>query len=419
MKVNLEIEPVFFSFLAIVLLTTGCKVEDKLSHRNFKELYSAEVEEMELGSRIFNHSTDSFTVFLSFKPQQVFQHIDPAIEEYQLHIHSTFYENLEANVLIDSFTVKQTLKIEETQKSQTQVSFIAPHIGQAEILEVKFRDSRFAHEFTTLLRLSEPGIDCEQNYLPVNTDGSIVTENSLEINSPYRISHNDTSDQPIYVTYYTGSFSAALPTFANDEEFSYDFQIDSTFMIEPNQPVTFTNSGVYAFSVDTFKRVGMALVAVKSGYPKISNPVEMMEALRYITSNFEYGGMEEANDPKKIVDEFWLQRAGSFERGKSLIQSYYSRIERANKMFTSFMEGWKTDRGLVSIIHGEPDWVYKNPKSEEWIYLNRKGNKALSFYFLHLNNPLSAKHFYLIRDPEFRESWNNAVHDWRSGKIPE
>ncbi len=411
--------PVVFTFLAAICLISGCKVEDKLSHKNFKELYSQDVEETELGSRVFNHALDSFTIFLSFKPEQVFQQVDPSIEVYQLNIHATYYENLEASVLIDSFTVKQNLGIIETQKNRIQVSFKGPQIGNAEIMEVKFRDARFAQEFTTLLNLEEPGIDCDQNYLPFKSNGTILTEDFLKINSPYRIIHSEFSGKPIYVTQYTGSFSAALPTFANEDEFSYDFQVDSTFMIEPNQPVTFTNSGVYAFSVDTFKRVGMALVAVKSGYPKISNPVEMMEALRYITSNFEYGGMEEANDPKKIVDEFWLQRAGSFERGKSLIQSYYSRIERANKMFTSFMEGWKTDRGLVSIIHGEPDWVYKNPKSEEWIYLDRKGNKALSFYFLHLNNPLSAKHFYLIRDPEFRESWNNAVHDWRSGKIPE
>ena len=83
------------------------------------------------------------------------------------------------------------------------------------------------------------------------------------------------------------------------------------------------------------------------------------------------------------------------------------------------MEGWKTDRGMVSIVHGEPDWIYKTLKSEEWIYFDRKGNQTLSFYFLKLNNPLSDHHYYLLRGPSFQDSWNRAVFEWRSGKIPQ
>ena len=37
-------------------------------------------------------------------------------------------------------------------------------------------------------------------------------------------------------------------------------------------------------------------------------------------------------------------------RELNLIKTYYSKVEKANEMFTSHLEGWKTDRGMISII---------------------------------------------------------------------
>lgn len=398
----------------------GCKVTDQLGHQNLQGLYSEEIENMNLCTRLYYHTGDSFTVYVSFDPKVVFQHIDKMINKYELKLHCSFYENFDSDKLIDSFRVKRNVSPEEVNSEKLWLSLKTQQVPKAGLLDLHISDSRFAIEYRTFINLEDPATDCSQNYLPVLSENNqVISSDYLQLNREFSLTHSTDTFRRIYVTHYTGNFSPALPTFANDENLSFNFRVDTVFTISTDEKLQFRLPGVYAFSIDTFKRVGLSLIAVEGRYPEISNSSEMLESLRYITSNFEFEGLKQSPDTKKATDEFWSLRSGSFERGHSLIRSYYSRIERANKLFISFMEGWKTDRGMVSIVHGEPDWIYKTLKSEEWIYFDRKGNQTLSFYFLKLNNPLSDHHYYLLRGPSFQDSWNRAVFEWRSGKIPQ
>ncbi|MFW6232503.1 MAG: GWxTD domain-containing protein, partial [Bacteroidota bacterium] len=57
---------------------------------------------------------------------------------------------------------------------------------------------------------------------------------------------------------------------------------------------------------------------------------------------------------------------------------YYTRIETADKNFTSYTEGWRTDKGMVYVIYGTPHNIeryqgYGTQKIyEKWIYLNNR-----------------------------------------------
>lgn len=63
-----------------------------------------------------------------------------------------------------------------------------------------------------------------------------------------------------------------------------------------------------------------------------------------------------------------------------LMEEYYSRVEYANKNFKHFLEGWKTDMGMVFIIFGSPNNVDRHPFDidakpyEVWYYyeINRQ-----------------------------------------------
>jgi GWxTD domain-containing protein len=63
-----------------------------------------------------------------------------------------------------------------------------------------------------------------------------------------------------------------------------------------------------------------------------------------------------------------------------LMEEYYSRVEYANKNFKHFLDGWKTDMGMVFIIFGSPNNVDRHPFDidakpyEVWYYyeLNRQ-----------------------------------------------
>ncbi|HEX9615291.1 MAG TPA: GWxTD domain-containing protein, partial [Bacteroidota bacterium] len=43
------------------------------------------------------------------------------------------------------------------------------------------------------------------------------------------------------------------------------------------------------------------------------------------------------------------------------MEEYYHRVEYANKNFGHYMDGWKTDRGMIYIRFGSPDNVERHP----------------------------------------------------------
>ena len=98
------------------------------------------------------------------------------------------------------------------------------------------------------------------------------------------------------------------------------------------------------------------------------------------------------------VDKYWLGKAASKERARSLIRTYYSRVELANKLFTCHLEGWKTDRGLISIIFGPPTYISNNRNSEVWSYGDDNNINSLKFIFDKKTNPFSSNDFVLKRN---------------------
>ena len=43
------------------------------------------------------------------------------------------------------------------------------------------------------------------------------------------------------------------------------------------------------------------------------------------------------------------------------MEEYYSRVEYANKSYAGYMEGWRTDRGMVLIRFGPPQNIERHP----------------------------------------------------------
>ena len=76
-------------------------------------------------------------------------------------------------------------------------------------------------------------------------------------------------------------------------------------------------------------------------------------------SNEEYKKLLNAENPKTVLDEFWLSRNKNESEAKQLIKTYYNRAKEANRLFSYAKEGWKTDMGMIFIIFGRPAMVKK------------------------------------------------------------
>lgn len=87
--------------------------------------------------------------------------------------------------------------------------------------------------------------------------------------------------------------------------------------------------------------------------------------LRYISKDAEYDLISEAKtdeEKRKLFDEFWKKRDPNANTARNeFMEEYYSRVEYANKHFSHYQPGWKTDMGMVFILFGSPNNVERHP----------------------------------------------------------
>jgi len=109
---------------------------------------------------------------------------------------------------------------------------------------------------------------------------------------------------------------------------------------------------------------------------------------RYEATGDEIDRYEELSGPepkRAFLTEFWRNRM------PGLREEYFARVEYANRSFrTGTREGYRTDRGRVRIVYGEPDDIDRHPSETErrpyeiWTYHQIQG--GVIFVFV-LKNP--------------------------------
>jgi GWxTD domain-containing protein len=106
-----------------------------------------------------------------------------------------------------------------------------------------------------------------------------------------------------------------------------------------------------------------------------------IDQLQYIAQGSEITYMKEAATPdekQRRFLEFWAKHNPDPKASNNdLMEEYYSRVEYANRNYASFMEGWRTDRGMVLIRFGPPQNIERHPFEsnnkpyEIWYYYNQ------------------------------------------------
>jgi len=175
--------------------------------------------------------------------------------------------------------------------------------------------------------------------------------------------------------------------------------------------------GSVFLSADPDGKQGVLLSATSPFFPEIRGMDQLTGPLRYITSKAEFDGFAKSSFAKPLIDEFWIECAGSRDRARELIRTYYSRVEESNRFFSTHTEGWRTDRGMIHIIFGNPSKIRRTSGEETWIY-GEEGNPAsLTFVFRKISSPLSDNLFVMQRDLQYRQVWEQMVTAWRQGRV--
>ena len=83
------------------------------------------------------------------------------------------------------------------------------------------------------------------------------------------------------------------------------------------------------------------------------------------------------------------------QRARELIRIYYNRVFFSNYYFTSSKEGWKTDRGMIYVVYGQPHALYKSTNQEKWIYYNKSKSYTITFIFNKIRGLRIGCHFII------------------------
>ncbi len=261
-----------------------------------------------------------------------------------------------------------------------------------------------------------------QNFIAATEDLRVPLVNDRI--APYSqviIGSNATANGQIFVRYYKRTFPLPPPAFVFYDPKPFDYAADATFVLtlDENNHCSFMadEMGFYHFQNDTSQQEGLTLFISEPEYPAVTTVQNMLEPFRFLVSSKEFKAVSEAPDVKMALEKQWIEWSGDKERARKSIKLFYSRVEDANIYFSSHNDGWKTDRGLIYIIYGRPNKVYRTDLMESWIYGEENNPLSITFNFVKVINPFTSNDYRLSREDYYRPSWYRAIEAWRNGRV--
>lgn len=405
-----------FSFSIVAMwLMIACS-SGKLSSFNYNNSYNQSISM--LNPDIFvKHTADSTVLSLIINPTELL--FENRNGEFEASVYFTFsiYENYSSSRVIDSVSQRYSLKKKnisnpltlQLQLRKPQSPEYVAHAGLYDLNRSKHTEKNIHVKATSMQSASNFSV------WSIN-DSSWQYTSWVSSNAEYRIA-GDRQHRHCWVRYFIDDFPIAAPPFRQSEFARFSYKSDSAFLFNFDSDVFApTLKGLYHFQYDTLIKDGLTLIFADNEFPRVNNIEIMKLQMRYITTNEEYNAINSDVSGQGYFDSFWLKCAGNEADVKKLQALYFQRAQQANKFFTSYTSGWKTDRGMMYMVFGPPNEVYRNNKEESWVY-NLFNQNSVRFTFARVTNPFSDNDFQLIRSISYEYPWTGMVDMWRKGEI--
>lgn len=385
-------------YIFLLILFVACSaVAQPLRDINYSFLYNP-VDPFTFHVRVVK-TADQWTAFYEFALRDTLQPADQFLIQWD--IRKDLSEKEGTSIEAEKITKK-------IAGHKITGSVLLPALTEKEFLTAKILNNsvKRAWVFQELLDPKYP----VNGYLK-NNEATIIVP-FIRIQKPVSIVSD--GDQRI-VSYYDDKFPAAVPGFSEGmAKVARGMAVDSTFTVATNQPLVFSKPGLYLVQKDTNAAEGFAF-RVEEDYPRLAKIESLADPLIYVCTKQEFDRVKAAKGDKKAFDRVILSVTGDTERARNFMRSYFRRVELANQFFTSYKEGWKTDRGMIYIIFGLPDQVYKFSDREVWTYKN--STFKITFEFIKSGTLFDPENFVLIREKRFQDTWYEVIDLWRNARF--
>lgn len=407
---------------ASTYLLESCTYGTGLAGTENETIYSAEVNFFEPSIDVHHVSQDSSRIIITIKPEELLhsrsESNSPFTAEIAFRYRIQSSNDKEKNI-VDSATVRftderymassnviQFTKMVALPLGEWFISAIVEDIKRGTVSNQSLRSTK-----SEMLNADDFGFSLESSSLFEFTN-SVPQNTFIQVNCPRNNGH------PLYLFHYqpeiklsTAPFSANYPEIPAFKDFKLILTDSSGighFLIE---------KGLYFISSSVVEPIGFSVFSAPNRYPSVKSADQLVGPLRFITTKAEFDEISKSRFPKEKIDAFWIESGGGKDKAKSLILEYYSRVEEANTYFSTYTEGWRTDRGMIHLIFGPPSSVKVFEDSHTWIYGDENSSASLRFTFKKIRTPFSDNVFILNRDVIYKAYWENMVAAWRGGRI--
>ena len=412
---------------SLVLLTiSGCSSSAPIAAGdNFAYLYNKGATGIQLEARVYQPDADRATIYFKLRTKDLLYKGTGGGGPYHARVVMSYeaYPALGSKELLDSAStfVKDQSMVPHEDKALIGTMQLK-NVGKTSfILRITAHDLNHDAQSTVIVRVDRSTPGGAQEFLPMGLNGLPLFNDHVRPGTALKVETDSHAGVLLSVAHYKPIDKLPAPVFANVAPPALNADPDSSFTIQVGADGTFEftagASGFYHFRADTSSMAGYTLFVPTDSYPTVATGTDMVPPLRYITSLKEWDVISTSRNPRKDVERFWTDASGGRDRAREAIAGYYGRVESANRHFTSYEEGWRTDRGLVHIIFGTPSTIRKDERGETWVYGDEANLMSMVFTFVRRDEPFSDNDLVLQRDPQLKSAWYRNVESWRNGRI--
>lgn len=410
-------------FVGISLFSLASCTPQKVNQSSTDRLYKKENNELNAKYTIYHLNDSVSQLFYEISNEALLYKKTDTSNYFYCHIKVLLKVSTEDNLgrVIDTASIViKDRQNDAIVKQLKGIIFFKLNKGFSYYLDIDVIDVHKKTIYTHNLYSNKTTNETRQNFLIANSRNEVLFSSYYKPEDVVYIQSNRNKEKLYDVDYFKPNFKLALPPFSMDQMPHFSYKPDSTFSVyakDDKIELALPAKGFFHLKTNNETKEGVTFFVYESSYPKIKNAEQMVLATRYIMAKKEFDNCMQAPDKKSAIDKFWVDISGSNERAKELIRKYYGRVQEANKLFTSFQEGWKTDRGMIYIVFGAPNKVTKRKNGEVWTYGEIGNPNSTVFSFIKIINPFTDNDYFLERSENYKEPWYQAVDMWRQGRI--
>lgn len=404
-------------------LITSCATQRNFDRAmNLAYLYNPSMASLHPRYQVFHESDQTSILSVKVYPVELLfnQANDDGVYQAHLEIYYRLYELNGGRSLVDTGLYKYPIEMQNVRREFVANIPLPTQVSRKYNLEVITNDRLRNKAVQAFIPIDKTSPYNYHNFEVVRvTTGQPIFNSILDSSQVIRIRYPNDEVDSLFLSYYPVDSVIPYPPSLLIPSRTLQPDPDTTYAIanQDSFAIRFTEEGMYHFTVDPAISEGYTIFYFGEHFPSIKTTEQMIDPLEYLVSEAEIARMRRNENQKLAVDNFWINTAGSIDKARELIRIYYNRVFYANYFFVSYKEGWKTDRGMIYIIYGPPDVLYKNDEEERWIYRSNKGTDNISFTFRKVENPFTQNDFVLNRSDELDSRWGEAISSWRSGLI--